>query len=126
MTRIKRLRESIRKELEAGTGIRFFSEAAPPWAKAPFGVFSLLLMSSGESQETWDLMVNIADRGPEEDRVEELAEAAAEQLDCLDYFGEDGTAWTCYLEGLAPVPHSDTTTLQRRLSFSLRATKGEY
>lgn len=125
MTRVKTLRESIRRELEAGTGIRFYSEFAPAWAKVPYGVYSLMLLSRGESQETWDLMVNIADSGQSEERVEELAEAAAGQMDYLDYFGEDGISWTCYLNTVTSIDHGDTTIYQRRLSFNLRVAKGE-
>lgn len=125
MTRVKALRESIRRALEAGTGIRCYSKFAPVWAKVPYGVYSLMLLSRGESQETWDLMVNIADSGQSEERVEELAEAAAERMDYLDYFGEDGISWTCYLNTLTSIDHGDTTIYQRRLSFDLRVAKGE-
>ena len=120
MTRIKALRDSVKAELEAGTGISFSSEFAPPWVKVPFGVFSLMLLRRGEASEEYDLLVNIADSGTDEERVEELAELAAQRLDCLDYFGEDGTAWGCYLNSCQPIDHGDTTIYQRRLNFTIK------
>lgn len=120
MTRAKQLRQSIQTELEAACGIRFFSEFAPPWVKPPFGVYSLLLLRRGEASEEYDLLVNIADSGTDETRVEELAELAARRLDCLDYFGADGTAWGSWLNSCQPIDHGDTTIYQRRLNFTVK------
>lgn len=118
MTRIKALRESIRRTLEAACGIKFYSEFAPGWVRPPFGVFSLLLMREGEAQATYDLMVNIAASGGDADGVEALAEACAENLNYCDYF--DATqSWTAYLGSVAPVDHADETLQQVRLSFTI-------
>ena len=120
MTRIKALRESIRKELEKACGITFYSESAPGWAKAPFGVFSLLLLRREVNWDVYDLLVNIADCGKDEDQVETLAEKAAQRLDALDYFGEDGISWTAYLNSCQPIDHADTTIFQRRLNYTIK------
>ena len=118
MTRIKALRESIRRTLEAACGIRFYCEFAPGWVRPPFGVFSLLLMREGEAQDTYDLMVNIADAGSDADGVEALAEACAENLNYYDYF-DDTQSWTAYLGSAAEVDHADETLQQVRLSFTI-------
>ena len=116
MTRVKALRESIRKELERVCGIKFYKEFARPTAKPPFGECSLLLMRRRENWDEYDLLVNIADYGQDEAKVEELAESALEHLDCLDYFGEDGTAWSCYVSSCQPIDNADKNIYQRRIS----------
>lgn len=121
MTRIKALRGSIKTRLEDICGIKFYSEYAPGWAKPPFGVFSLLLIRRGESQDQYDLMVNIADSGADADTVEALTEACARGLDQYDYF-DAGQSWTAWLSGISPVDHADITLHQRRLSFDLTYT----
>lgn len=120
MTRIKALRDSIRRELEKATGIRFYNEFASPSAKAPFGVASLLLLRRRENWDDFDLLVNIADYGTDETRVETLAEAAMEQLDALDYFGEDGTSWTAYINSCQPIENGDKNIYQRRISATIK------
>lgn len=119
-TRIKALRDSIAAELAKATDIKFYSEFAPAWAKVPFGVYSLLWLRRRENWDEYDLLVNIADQGESEDRVEGLAEAAAEHLDCLDYFGEDGTSWSGYVNSCHPIDHADTNLYQRRLSITIK------
>lgn len=116
MTRVKALRESIRKELERVCGIPFYNEFARASAKPPFGVSSLLLLRRRENWDEYDLLVNIADYGQDEARVEGLAEAALEHLDCLDYFGEDGTSWSCYVSSCQPIENGDKNIYQRRIS----------
>lgn len=116
MTRVKALRESIRKELERVCTIPFYNEFARASAKPPFGVSSLLLLRRRENWDEYDLLVNIADYGTDEARVEELAEAALEHLDCLDYFGEDGTSWSCYINSCQPIDNTDKNIYQRRIS----------
>lgn len=116
MTRVKSLRESIRRELELVCGIPFYNEFARASAKPPFGVCSLLLMRRRENWDEYDLLVNIADYGPDETTVEALAEAALEHLDCLDYFGEDGTSWSCYVGSCQPIENGDKNIHQRRIS----------
>ena len=120
MTRVKALRESIRKELERVCGIPFYNEFARASAKPPFGVSSLLLLRRRENWDEYDLLVNIADYGTDEARVEELAEAALEHLDCLDYFGEDGTAWSCYVNSCQPIENGDKNIYQRRISAIIK------
>lgn len=120
MTRVKALRESIRGQLEAACDIKFYQESAPAWAKVPFGVMSLLLLRRGESFDTYDLLINIADSGKDEERVEALAELAGDRLDCLDYFGEDGRSWTAYINSCQPIDNRDDTTFQRRLNFTIK------
>ena len=120
MTRVKALRESIWKELERVCGIPFYNEFARASAKPPFGVSSLLLLRRRENWDEYDLLVNIADYGTDEARVEELAEAALEHLDCLDYFGEDGTAWSCYVNSCQPVDNGDKNIYQRRISAIIK------
>lgn len=124
MTTIKALRDSIRQELQKATGIRFYSEFAPPLAKVPFGVFSLLLLRRGENADEYDLLVNIADSGKDEEQVEALAEKAAEHLDCLDYFAP-GIAWACGLNSVQPIDHGDTTIQQRRISCTIKYYRKE-
>ena len=116
MTRVKAMRESIRKELERVCGIPFYNEFARASAKPPFGVSSLLLLRRRENWDEYDLLVNIADYGTDEARVEELAEAALEHLDCLDYFGEYGTSWSCYINSCQPIDNTDKNIYQRRIS----------
>ena len=120
MTRVKALRESIRKELERVCVIKFYKEFARPTAKPPFGECSLLLMRRRENWDEYDLLVNIADYGTDEARVEELAEAALEHLDCLDYFGEDGTSWSCYINSCQPIDNADKNIYQRRISAIIK------
>lgn len=120
MTRVKALRESVRAVLEKATGIRFYQEHAPASAKPPFGVCSLLLLRRRENWDDYDLLINIADYGQDETRVENLAEAALEEIDCLDYFGEDGTSWSCYLNSCQPIDNSDKNIYQRRISATIK------
>lgn len=120
MTRVKALRESIRKELERVCSIPFYNEFARASAKPPFGVCSLLLLRRRENWDEYDLLVNIADYGTDEARVEELAEAALEHLDCLDYFGEDGTSWSCYVNSCQPIENGDKNIYQRRISAIIK------
>ena len=120
MTRVKALRESIRKELERVCTIPFYNEFARASAKPPFGVSSLLLLRRRENWDEYDLLVNIADYGQDEARVEELAEAALEHLDCLDYFGEDGTSWSCYVNSCQPIDNADKNIYQRRISATIK------
>ena len=120
MTRVKALRESIRKELERVCGIPFYNEFARASAKPPFCVCSLLLLRRRENWDEYDLLVNIADYGTDEARVEELAEAALEHLDCLDYFGEDGTSWSCYVKSCQPIDNTDKNIYQRRISAIIK------
>ncbi len=120
MTRVKALRESIRKELEQVCGIPFYNEFARASAKPPFGVSSLLLLRRRENWDEYDLLVNIADYGKDEEKVEALAEAALEHLDCLDYFGEDGTAWSCYVSKCQPIDNPDKNIYQRRISATIK------
>ena len=120
MMRVKALRESIRKELERVCGIPFYNEFARASAKPPFGVSSLLLLRRRENWDEYDLLVNIADYGTDEARVEELAEAALEHLDCLDYFGEDGTSWSCYVNSCQPIDNTDKNIYQRRISAIIK------
>ena len=124
MTRIKALKDSIQQELQGATGIRFYSKAAPPLAKVPFGVFSLLLLRRGANADEYDLLVNIADSEKDEDRVETLAEKAAEHLDCLDYFAP-GTSWACVLNNVQPIDHGDTTIQERRISCTIKYYRKE-
>ena len=120
MMRVKALRESIRKELERVCDIPFYNEFARASAKPPFGVCSLLLLRRRENWDEYDLLVNIADYGTDEARVEELAEAALEHLDCLDYFGEDGTSWSCYVSSCQPIDNTDKNIYQRRISAIIK------
>ena len=120
MTRVKALRESVKQELERACDIPFYKEFARPTAKPPFGVCSLLLLRRHENWDDYDLLVNIADYGVNEARVETLAEAALEHLDCLDYFGEDGTAWSCYINSCQPVDNGDKNIYQRRISATIK------
>lgn len=120
MMRVKALRESIRKELERVCGIPFYNEFARASAKPPFGVSSLLLLRRRENWDEYDLLVNIADYGTDEARVEELAEAALEHLDCLDYFGEDGTSWSCCVNSCQPIDNTDKNIYQRRISAIIK------
>lgn len=120
MTRVKALRESIRKELERVCGIKFWGEFARPTAKPPFGECSLLLMRRRENWDEYDLLVNISYYGGDEARVETLAETALEHLDCLDYFGEDGTSWSCYINGCQPIDNPDKNIYQRRISAIIK------
>ena len=120
MMRVNALRESIRKELERVCGIPFYNEFARASAKPPFGVCSLLLLRRRENWDEYDLLVNIADYGTDEARVEELAEAALEHLDCLDYFGEDGTSWSCYVNSCQPIENGDKNIYQRRISAIIK------
>lgn len=120
MMRVKALRESIRKELERVCDIPFYNEFARASAKPPFGVSSLLLLRRRENWDEYDLLVNIADYGQDEEKVEELAEAALEHLDCLDYFGEDGTSWSCYVNSCQPIENGDKNIYQRRISAIIK------
>lgn len=120
MTRVKALRESIRKELERVCGIPFYNEFARQTAKPPFGVCSLLLMRRRENWDEYDLLVSISDYGQDEEKVEGLAEAALEYLDCLDYFGEDGTSWSCYVSSCQPIDNADKNIYQRRISAIIK------
>lgn len=120
MTRVKALRESIRKELERVCGIRFYQEHALASAKPPFGVCSLLLLRRRENWDEYDLLVNIADYGTDEEKVEALSEKALEHLDCLDYFGEDGTSWSCYINSCQPIDNGDKNIYQRRISATIK------
>ena len=120
MTRVKALRESIRKELERVCGIPFYNEFSRASAKPPFGVCSLLLLRRRENWDEYDLLVNIADYGQDEARVEELSEATLEHLDCLDYFGEDGTSWSCYVNSCQPIDNTDKNIYQRRISAIIK------
>ena len=120
MTRVKAMRESIRKELERVCGIPFYNEFARASTKPPFGVCSLLLLRRRENWDEYDLLVNIADYGQDEAMVEELAEAALEHLDCLDYFGEDGTSWSCYINSCQPIDNADKNIYQRRISAIIK------
>lgn len=120
MTRVKALRESVKQELERVCGIPFYNEFARPAAKPPFGVCSLLLLRRQENWDDYDLLVNIADYGTDEDKVEALSEKALEHLDCLDYFGEDGTAWSCYVNSCQPVDNGDKNIYQRRISATIK------
>lgn len=120
MTRIKALRKSIQLELERITGIRFYIEFAPASAQPPFGVSSLLLLQRRENWDEFDLLLNIADYGGSEDRVDELSELAVNHLDCLDYFGEDGTSWSCYINSCQPIENVDKNIYQRRISATIK------
>ena len=120
MTRVKALRDSVRRELSRVCGIPFYNEYARPTAKPPFGVCSLLLLRRQENWDDYDLLVNIADYGQDEAKVEALAEAALEHLDCLDYFGEDGTSWSCYINSCQPIDNADKNIYRRRISATIK------
>ena len=120
MTRVKTLRESVKQELERACSIPFYKEFARATAKPPFGVCSLLLLRRQENWDDYDLLVNIADYGTDEEKMEALAETALEHLDCLDYFGEDGTSWSCYVNSCQPVDNGDKNIYQRRISATIK------
>lgn len=120
MTRVKALRESVKQELERVCGIPFYKEFARPTEKPPFGVCSLLLLRRRENWDEYDLLVNIADYGTDEEKVEALSEKALEHLDCLDYFGEDGTSWGCYINSCQPIDNTDKNIYQRRISATIK------
>lgn len=120
MTRVKALRESVKQELERVCGIPFYDESARPAAKPPFGVCSLLLMLMKENWDVYDLLVNIAGYGTDEEIVDALAETATDHLDCLDYFGEDGTTWSCYDCKCRPIENGDKNIHQRRISATIK------
>lgn len=120
MTRVKALRDSVRQVLEKATGIRFYEEHTPASAKPPYGVSSLVMLRRRENWDDYDLLVNIADYGHDETRAEALAEAALEKIDCLDYFGEDGTSWSCYVNSCQQIDNSDKNIYQRRISSTIK------
>ena len=120
MTRVKALRESLKRELGRVCGIPFGDESARPTAKPPFGVCSLLLMQQQENWDVYDLFVNISDYSPDEEMVDALSETVLEHLKDLDYFGEDGTSWSAYDVKCRPIESADKNIRQRRISAIIK------
>ena len=120
MTRVEALMESIQMELERVCGIKFYKKRASPTAKPPFGVCSLLLMRIEENWELYDLLVNISDYGVDDCKVLSLTESAKKHLHCLDYFGDDGTNWSAYVEKCDIVESADKNIHQFRIIATIK------
>lgn len=116
----KALRDSVKIALKEASGVSVFHRFAPPWAKPPFLVFSLMLVSHGEAIDRYDLMVDISDYGTEEEStIDDIADRVAEELDAAEYL--DGElSWVSYLSNYNIIEETDKNIQRRRLNFEIR------
>lgn len=116
----KALRISVKNALAEAAGIAVFHRLAPPWAKPPFLVFSLQMVTHGEAIDQYDLMVDISDYGTEEDStIDDIADRVAEELDAAEYL-DDAISWVCYLSNANAIEEADKNIQRRRLNFEIR------
>lgn len=116
----KALRDSVKSALAEAAGISAFHRLAPPWAKPPFLVFSLMLVNHGEAIDRYDLMVDISDYNPEDEtKIDDIADRLAEELDAAEYLDGD-ISWVSYLSNCNMIEESDKNIQRRRLNFEVR------
>ena len=116
----RQLRNSVKQALLEASGIPVFHRLAPPLARAPYLVFSLMLVSHGEAIDRYDLMVDISDYGTEEDsQVDDIADRVVENMDAAEYL-DDEISWVSYLSTANIVEETDKNIQRRRLNFEIR------
>lgn len=116
----KALRDSVKNALAEAAGIAAFHRLAPSWAKPPFLVFSMMLVSHGESVDRYDLMVDLSDYGPEEEsKIDDIADRVAKELDAAEYLDGD-ISWVSYLSNASVIEETDKNIQRRRLNFEIR------
>lgn len=116
----KALRDSVKNALKEASGIPVFHRFALALAKPPFLVFSLMMMSHGETIDRYDLMVDLSDYGTEEEStIDDIADRVAEELDAAEYL--DGElSWVSYLSNYNIIEETDKNIQRRRLNFEIR------
>lgn len=116
----RQLRNSVKQALLEASGIFVYHRMAPPTARPPFLVFSLLLVGHGEAIDRYDLMVDISDYGTEEDsEVDDIADRVVGNMDAAEYLDED-ISWVSYLNTANIIEETDKNIQRRRLNFEIR------
>lgn len=116
----KALRASVKEALAEASGIQVFHRLAPPWAKPPFLVFNLQLLTTGEAIDRYDLMVDMSDYAPEDESpIDDIADAVANAMDFSEYL-DDAISWAAYLSNANTIEEADKNIQRRRLSFEIR------